>query len=344
MDKSTSQGERTPRQKTMENREQSRDDRALLNAEETLSLLNKSPIAVLLVDKERRVWFLNDAAKTLSGLSQEDAVGRRGGEIMRCIHASDSPEGCGYGDACHNCVLRQTILDSYENWTTHTQEEGEFVVWRGEEKNEIYVLISTTPVLISGQTQVAVWLEDVTDLEKAREHYRKLSRLDPLTGLPNRRHFTSTVHRMMAESQRYGHELCLLMLDLDGLKRINDGYGHSVGDETLNVLAEVLHRTKRDADFAARSGGDEYVMALPSTSSEEGKNLAERIRRACSECDRPSECPDWTVSVGIAEFRERDDLDSLRRRADTALYHSKKQGKNAVTLWNEIQDDDSGKN
>ncbi len=339
MNNPTSKTDRADGRKVIQEKEEPIDERALLNAEETLSLLDRSPVAVLLVDKDRRVWFLNDAAKRLSGISHEDAIGRRGGDILHCIHASDSPDGCGYGEACKSCVLRQAISDSYEDWETHTQEEAEFTLRdeEGEEEQTIYVLVSTTPVHISGQTQVAVWLEDVTALEKAREHYRKLSRLDPLTGLPNRRHFKSMVQRMLAESQRYGHDLCLMMLDLDGLKTINDSYGHSTGDDTLNILAEVLHDTKRDADFAARSGGDEYVVALPSTRAEDGKNLAERIRRACNDCRRPAEYPEWTVSIGIAEFQEDDDLDSLRRRADTALYQSKQRGKNAVTLWKEME-------
>lgn len=177
----------------------------------------------------------------------------------------------------------------------------------------------------------AVVLRDVTDRRLALERLQELAIRDPLTGLSNRRHFYEQAERDILLAQRHGTSLALLMIDADHFKRINDSYGHPVGDEVLRQLARTLKEQLRATDLAARYGGEELIVLLPATNAEGAMLLAERIRLAVAACaievtGGPVRC---TVSIGIAAIK-RDDagLEALIARADAALYAAKKAGRN----------------
>ncbi|MDQ1522421.1 MAG: hypothetical protein QOG00_1882 [Pyrinomonadaceae bacterium] len=161
---------------------------------------------------------------------------------------------------------------------------------------------------------------------------------DHLTGLANRRRFERQLEREVARTRRYGHPFCLLILDIDHFKVVNDTYGHEGGDEALRRLGHVLQTGTRGVDTAARIGGEEFGIILTETDFEHGLEVAERLRKTVAETDIP-EAGRVTVSIGLAEFTEppRDGRE-LYAAADAALYEAKRRGRNRVVSANHTFD------
>ena len=166
---------------------------------------------------------------------------------------------------------------------------------------------------------------------RARDAAIKLSTIDALTGLYNRTFFFTALEREIARSDRSGRAFCLVMLDLDDLKTVNDRYGHHAGDQVLRVVADVVRGGVRKIDVAARYGGDEFVALLPETDPTGGWVLAEKIRLTVSEQAAAGlELPP-TVSVGVVSYpADGRSADALLMSADRAMYTSKRSGKNRV--------------
>jgi diguanylate cyclase (GGDEF)-like protein len=153
---------------------------------------------------------------------------------------------------------------------------------------------------------------------------------DHLTGLANRRRFERQLEREVARTRRYGHPFCLLMLDIDHFKAVNDTYGHEGGDEALRRLGHVLQTGTRGVDTAARIGGEEFAVILTETDFAHGLEVAERLRNTIKETNILENLR-VTVSIGLAEFGEplRDGRE-LYGSADAALYEAKRRGRDRV--------------
>ncbi len=154
---------------------------------------------------------------------------------------------------------------------------------------------------------------------------------DALTGLPNRRAADETLKRMVAQAGRTLSPLSAVMLDLDHFKQINDIHGHEQGDEVLAAIGAILSGCVRDSDFAARFGGEEFLLLLPDTAREQAAVLAEKLRGTIA--DAQLGVASVTASLGVASFPEDGlDAEQLLRRADGALYTAKDHGRNRVEL------------
>jgi diguanylate cyclase (GGDEF)-like protein len=156
---------------------------------------------------------------------------------------------------------------------------------------------------------------------------------DPLTRLYNRRHIDARLAEEIARSTRHGATIALLLLDVDHLKEINDRGGHEAGDAALRAVADTLRRTCRATDLAARYGGDEFVVLLPSTRASQALELAERIRATLRTKTRDLPAP-VTLSIGIAdlELAGAPQAMALFEAADAALYGAKAQGRDRAVL------------
>jgi two-component system cell cycle response regulator len=154
---------------------------------------------------------------------------------------------------------------------------------------------------------------------------------DPLTRLPNRRALEARLGEEVTRAGRYHTGLACIMADLDGLKPINDRLGHAAGDQALQSLASVLQAELRESDFAARVGGDEFVLLLPHTSADEAMVLAGRIRSRLEEVQVAPGVP-LHASFGVAALRAGDAGEALVQDADRALYAAKRAGRSSVRL------------
>ena len=153
---------------------------------------------------------------------------------------------------------------------------------------------------------------------------------DPLTNIYNRLHFGNFLDAEIDRVKRYGGTFSIIFFDLDRFKEINDEYGHLVGDEALKQVAEVVQRANRNADIFARYGGEEFIILAPSTDIAGARIHAERLRKDI-ENHQFSDINKLTCSFGIAEYKaDADDVMSLFKRADTALYNAKNLGRNRV--------------
>jgi diguanylate cyclase (GGDEF)-like protein len=169
--------------------------------------------------------------------------------------------------------------------------------------------------------------------KRARDEAVRLSTIDPLTGLSNRGHFFAALEREISRSQRTGRRFCLLMMDLDELKAMNDRFGHFHGDRVLRSVGEVIRSSTRKIDTTARYGGDEFVVLLPETDPTGAWVLAEKIRLGVGELaiDVAGTVLKTSLSVGIVTHPDDGTTaDDLMIRADEAMYASKRAGKDRV--------------
>jgi len=165
----------------------------------------------------------------------------------------------------------------------------------------------------------------------------ELATKDGMTKLYIYRHFYTLLENEIRRCTRYKRNMTLLMMDIDNFKRINDTYGHITGDTILKSLASVLQETVRQIDIPARYGGEEFVVILPETNKQDACHIAERIRKNISQIvvkANETENISPTVSIGLAQFLvDAKDAKELINAADTALYHSKHNGKNVVSTY-----------
>ncbi len=176
-----------------------------------------------------------------------------------------------------------------------------------------------------------IWL--LRDQERARSELFRMASTDDLTGCLNRRHFMASLTREFSRSQRHGDDLSLMVLDLDFFKRINDGYGHAVGDKALGAFVAAAQSCLRQSDQFARLGGEEFGILLPVTTVEQAQPVAERLRQKVAEIriPTPQGVVQFTVSIGIAAYSsDLASAEELLLQADRALYAAKGGGRNRV--------------
>lgn len=168
--------------------------------------------------------------------------------------------------------------------------------------------------------------------EQQEAELMRLALVDPLTNAPNRRGFFNALNPWLALARRPGNCTALIMLDLDHFKRINDNYGHPIGDQVLKAVAEIGQSQLRDSDLIGRLGGEEFAVLLPRTNAQDAMMVAERMRQAIMAVQIKAEKAvlSITASFGVTTIRPDDSMVSLIKRADDALYAAKNAGRNQV--------------
>lgn len=222
---------------------------------------------------------------------------------------------------------------TFQSWRT-----GVFLLRRAADKDP---LTSNDVDFISTIIKSAVAaIERSHAIELARADNARLEALahtDPLTLLLNRRALTIKAMAELDRVRRYNSPLTMLMIDIDHFKKINDTYGHLVGDDVLRSIATILQNSVRSVDMVARYGGEEFVIVMPETDEKGAVQFAERIRRRVEkhqfDANDGKVCT-VTVSIGVAVFPAPyvDTIDDLFARADAAMYQAKESGRNRVCL------------
>ena len=207
----------------------------------------------------------------------------------------------------------------------------------GEHDGSLLIYPPVERPFTEDEGRLAHWLAAQASiaLENARLHrtVEQQAITDHLTGLANRRRFSESLGLEVSRAERFGGSLALVLADLDNFKRVNDFYGHQVGDDVLRRFADLMRDSVREFDLAVRYGGEEFAVLLPETDLEGGAHLAERLAesmRATRFTNRAGEPFTVTSSFGVAAFPDAGSAEQLMLTADRALYRAKKEGKNRV--------------
>lgn len=193
-------------------------------------------------------------------------------------------------------------------------------------------LIALVVPLIVAPLFSGMQVQSIYQLEQAREAMHRLSITDELTGIYNRRYFMEAARQAFAARQR-GEPFAVVLFDADDFKKVNDTYGHIVGDQVLRQIAEVTRQSIRKDDVLARYGGEEFIVLLPQTGQAQALEVAERIQQSIlfNPAYSAGEPLKVTVSMGVATYQPyMQDPDDLLIAADDALYRAKNLGKNRI--------------
>ena len=288
------------------------------------NILDNMEEAYYEVDLKGNLTFFNAAAVTNLGYTDNVMMGMNFRQYM-------DEENAGKVFEAYNTVFLTGESIKGLDWELISKEGG---------KIPIESSISTMRDAQGNPIGFRGIIRDITDrkraddaLRESEQRYRELSIIDDLTQLYNSRHFYVQIEKEIERSNRYKQPLTLLMLDLDNFKVFNDTYGHIEGDNVLSRLGQVVKRCLRETDSAYRYGGEEFTIVLPMTTSKEGFVIAKRIQ---TELKKEAFSPVLgqevyiTVSIGLAQYKPKEDMKSCVNRIDQLMYQAKKEGRNQI--------------
>lgn len=209
--------------------------------------------------------------------------------------------------------------------TRHVLSRGE-VDHGGEEGPQVFGIIQDISAQIAHEAALKL---AHSQAEEAAKHATIIAETDQLTGIANRRATCLALDRAIAATESIGQPLSIAMFDVDHFKRVNDSFGHQVGDRVLKRVADDAGRELRSNDTLGRFGGEEFVIVLPDATAEAAMSVAERVRLAV---EAGGMNPAVTISIGVAQLAAGEKCETLLRRADQALYVAKNEGRNALRL------------
>lgn len=266
---------------------------------------------LVILDKDGFIKFINPAATNILGFSKEDLVGNSFHEL---VHQHTGPK-----EACpiFLAVKHQKEYDTDDSFKT---KDGRFVD----------VSLKLRPLFIDNNyIGVVVVFDDITERKQLEKRLFKMATEDPLTDLYNRRYTIESLLKYKSQADRYGYSLSVMMIDIDDFKKINDTYGHDIGDEVLKALAKAIKENVRSSDIPSRWGGEEFLVVLPNTNLDGAVYLAERIRESISQI-QVGPVKRFTVSIGVSQYKFGETVDEFITTADRGLYEAKRSGKNKV--------------
>lgn len=276
------------------------------------------------VNADKTISYINPAGLKMLEYEEEEVVGR---EYMTIFRLS-TPGGDEFGVDC--CPF---FHSSHHRDITHFDEAR----LTRKDGTSFPVEFTSTPILRRGELSGGVLVfQDITERQEAEELIRYMANHDTLTQLPNRNYFRRRLPQAISLAQRYHRKLCLLFIDLDRFKPINDTYGHGIGDLVLVQVAERLRSTLRSSDSVCRLGGDEFVILLESTETAEGASHV--AQKAIELLNEPIEVKNHIcyigASVGVSVFPDDcEDAETMLRHADIAMYQAKKNGRNCWCFY-----------
>ncbi|GHU37135.1 hypothetical protein AGMMS50256_34690 [Betaproteobacteria bacterium] len=230
-------------------------------------------------------------------------------------------------------------IDSISSGIWHengpNQEEGAFIARALELSGEQLLVVRTLGKEYQEKVRI-LQLARVNLLERRRlkvdlNEYKQKSRYDALTGLFNRATFNDLLQENMTVSKRVGASFSLILIDIDNFKRVNDTYGHVMGDAVLSDMGKILQSVLRQEDAACRYGGEEFAILVQHATQNQMIRMAEKVR-SCVENHTFDKLPTITVSIGCSTYQQDETAKIFINRADLALYEAKRSGKNKVIV------------
>jgi diguanylate cyclase (GGDEF)-like protein/PAS domain S-box-containing protein len=288
-------------------------------------LLDNLHEGVYFVDTDRAILYWNKGAERISGYSADEVTGRKCSDGI-LTHVDDEGTCLCTGA----CPLAATIRDG----CPHDSR----IYLKHKDGHRLPVEVGVSPIRDATGTIIG-GIETFHDastmmaaIEEA-ERLKDLALLCPLTGLGNRRYTEEVLAQRMDEMKRKETVLGLLFFDVDHFKKINDSFGHHIGDIVLKMVARTLAAAMRSYDFLGRWGGEEMLAILPLTEEDEIKGIAERLRLLVKHSSQSSSKGKLSVSVSIGAYvcKPEDTVHSAVASADLLMYQSKNKGRNRVT-------------
>ncbi|WP_273430626.1 GGDEF domain-containing protein [Chitinibacter tainanensis] len=278
-------------------------------------MIETTPVGLVLARlPDFYITYINQHAARVFGLPQAAALSKRAFELyydrIDFIHHSDSAMN---GRALNNveCLLRH------------------------KEGTPFWASVSMSVTEAHDGSTLLMGLSDITQRKRLEEELKKRATTDSLSGLANRAYFMESAGQELLRCKRMQQPAALLMLDIDFFKKINDNYGHQVGDLAIQAMASICRSQLRELDLLGRIGGEEFIAFLPATDLDTARQLAEQLR--CAIATQVIALEDgrevrFTSSLGLTLMRADDlNLDAIMKRADDALYQSKHQGRNRTS-------------
>jgi diguanylate cyclase (GGDEF)-like protein/PAS domain S-box-containing protein len=265
-------------------------------------------VIVCTVNPDGELTYASEAFCRLAGYSEAELLGQS------------------YSTICQEDITRNRLgpirsaIDTWKVW------QGEIAIRNKSGKHSVIDMVIAPVYDSDGKaTGYRAIGEDITD----KKHIGELAVTDYLTRLYNRVKLDQELLKEIRRAERYKTPLCVTLLDIDHFKDVNDTYGHQTGDAVLKAIAAVLKQNSREVDIAGRWGGEEFLIITPSTPLEQGRQFAEKLRRAIASHPAGASVR-VTASFGVAEYRDGDTLERLTERVDRALYRAKDLGRNRV--------------
>ncbi|MBI5932296.1 MAG: diguanylate cyclase [Chloroflexi bacterium] len=298
-------------------------------------LIGSMTDGVIVLDAQDRILEMNSAAAQFLGLSASDAAGRRAREVLTTWRETTRPfwdqpdirtETLVTGDIPRTIDLKITPLMDDRKHTL-----GRLMVFR-----DITMRKQNEAILKDANKQLNEQLREISAL---RDQLREQATRDPLTNLFNRRYLEESLQQELARALRENYPVCVLMMDIDRFKLVNDTCGHKVGDDILQALASLIVLKIRRFDVACRFGGEEFVVVMPMLLLETARERAELLRQEFASmplpCSSLKESP--TISIGVACYPfDGTDSETLIKAADRALYAAKGSGRNRVATYGDV--------
>ena len=284
-------------------------------------LFDAAPDAMLIINSRGHITEANQEACNLFNYSRKDFVGV---SVESLIPKRFRKQHVKTREESFNVTEARMLNSNLELYAL------------GKNKKEIPVDISLSFTTRNNEKNAIVTLRDITEKRRAEESIKYLAQYDQLTNLPNRALFNDRLKHAVDRAQRNNSKICLMFIDLDGFKNVNDSFGHQAGDELLQIIAERLSNIMRTEDTVARYGGDEFTIIMEEIKhSDYAAIVANKILQAVRETIYLSG-NEVTVgaSIGISIFPENgNDASKLIENADISMYQAKKQGKNCYKFF-----------
>jgi diguanylate cyclase (GGDEF)-like protein/PAS domain S-box-containing protein len=288
-------------------------------------LLDNLADGVYFTDMEGHVIYWNKGAERLSGFSQSDVVGNRCRDNI-LMHVNSSGEAL----CTSACPLRATIEDG------QSREADIFLHHKGGSRLPVHVRVvpmRTDLGEIVGAVEVFSDNTAKTQLVQRLALMEQLALLDSLTSLPNRRYLETQIYSRLEELRRAGWAFGVLFMDIDDFKKVNDNFGHEVGDRVLKMVAGTLNANSRAFDIVGRWGGEEFIAVIHNADKNNLEEIAERFRVLVARSTLTDlNSLSVTISTGGTLTSSEDTPESIIRRADENLYRAKESGKNRLCM------------